>query len=134
MNAKEMFEKLGYTRNLDSKKIIYAKELKGMFRYVEITFNLTEKEVELYDDYEAYTINKALLKAIQQQLKELGWLEEETCTNGSTYDSTEEFICSHCGLTLIEYKEYVNGEDDGEGYYFDFKPKYCPNCGRKIVD
>lgn len=38
------------------------------------------------------------------------------------------------GLTLIEYKEYVNGEDDGEGYYFDFKPKYCPNCGRKIVD
>lgn len=61
-------------------------------------------------------------------------LEEETCTNGSTYDSTEEFICSHCGLTLIEYKEYVNGEDDGEGYYFDFKPKYCPNCGRKIVD
>lgn len=134
MNAKEMFEKLGYTRNLDSKKIIYAKELKGMFRYVEITFNLTEKEVELYDDYEEYTINKALLKAIQQQLKELGWLEEETCTNGSTYDSTEEFICSHCGLTLIEYKEYVNGEDDGEGYYFDFKPKYCPNCGRKIVD
>lgn len=134
MNAKEMFEKLGYTRNLDSKKIIYVKELKGMFRYVEITFNLTEKEVELYDDYEAYTINKALLKAIQQQLKELGWLEEETCTNGSTYDSAEEFICSHCGLTLIEYKEYVNGEDDGEGYYFDFKPKYCPNCGRKIVD
>lgn len=134
MNAKEMFEKLGYTRNLDSKKLIYAKELKRMFRYLEITFDLTEKEVELYDDYEDYTINNALLKAIQQQLKELGWLEEETCTNGSTYDSTEEFICSHCGLTLIEYKEYVNGEDDGEGYYFDFKPKYCPNCGRKIVD
>lgn len=134
MTAREMFEKLGYTRNLDSKKLIYAKELKGMFRYFEITFDLTEKEVELYDDHEAYTINNALLKAIQQQLKELGWLEEETCTNGSDYDSTEEFICSHCGLTLIEYKEYVNGEDDGEGYYFDFKPKYCPNCGRKIVD
>lgn len=134
MTAREMFEKLGYTRNLDSKKLIYAKELKGMFRYLEITFDLTEKEVELYDDHEAYTINNALLKAIQQQLKELGWLEEETCTNGSDYDSTEEFICSHCGLTLIEYKEYVNGEDDGEGYYFDFKPKYCPNCGRKIVD
>lgn len=134
MNAEEMFKKLGYTRNLDSKKLIYAKELKGMFRYLEITFDLTEKEVELYDDHEAYTINNALLKAIQQQLKELGWLEEETCTNGSDYDSTEEFICSHCGLTLIEYKEYVNGEDDGEGYYFDFKPKYCPNCGRKIVD
>lgn len=134
MTAREMFEKLEYTRNLDSKKLIYTKALKGTYHCFEITFDLTEKEVELYDDYEAYTINKALLKAIQQQLKELGWLEEETCTNGSTYDSTEEFICSHCGLTLIEYKEYVNGEDDGEGYYFDFKPKYCPNCGRKIVD
>lgn len=74
MNAKEMFKKLGYTRNLDSKKLIYAKELKGMFRYLEITFDLTEKEVELYDDHEAYTINNALLKAIQQQMKELGWI------------------------------------------------------------
>lgn len=80
MNAKEMFEKLGYTRNLDSKKLIYAKELKGMFRYLEITFDLTEKEVELYDDHEAYTINNALLKAIQQQLKELHWLDEKTET------------------------------------------------------
>lgn len=79
-------------------------------------------------------ISVSELMAIIQQCIELGWLEEETCTNGSDYDSTEEFICSHCGLTLIEYKEYVNGEDDGEGYYFDFKPKYCPNCGRKIVD
>lgn len=134
MKAKEMFEKLGYTRNLVSKKIIYTKELKGMFRYFEITFDLTEKEVELYDDYEAYTINNALLKAIQQQLKELDWLEEETCTNLSECDSTEEFRCSNCGFTLVEHKEYAVGEDDGEEYYFNFKPKYCPNCGRKIVD
>lgn len=45
MTAREMFEKLGYTRNLDSKKLIYAKELKGMFRYLEITFDLTEKKL-----------------------------------------------------------------------------------------
>lgn len=77
MNAREMFERLGYTRNLDSKKLIYTKALKGMFRYFEITFDLTEKEIELYDDLEAYTINNALLKAIQQQLKELGWIEPE---------------------------------------------------------
>ena len=77
MNARDMFEKLGYTRNLDSKKLIYAKELKGMFRYLEITFDLTEKEVELYDDHEAYTINRALLKAILKQVNELGWIEEE---------------------------------------------------------
>lgn len=31
-------------------------------------------------------------------------------------------------------KEYAVGEDDGEEYYFNFKPKYCPNCGSKIID
>lgn len=92
MTASEMFEKLGYTRNLDSKKIIYSKELKGMFRYFEITFDLTEKEVELYDDYDAYTINNALLKAIQQQLKELGWLEEEKKTETNFEHYKDEII------------------------------------------
>ena len=42
MNAEQMFERLGYTRNLDSKKLIYTKALKGMFRYFEITFDLTD--------------------------------------------------------------------------------------------
>lgn len=74
MNAREMFEKLEFTRKLDSKKLIYTKALKGTFHCFEITFDLTEKEVELYDDHEAYTINNALLKAINEQAKELGWI------------------------------------------------------------
>lgn len=77
MNAREMFEKLEYKRNLDSKKLIYTKALKGTYHCFEITFDLTEKEVELYDDHEAYEINIALLKAIFKQVEELGWLEEE---------------------------------------------------------
>ena len=77
MIAREMFKKLGYTRNLDSKKLIYTKAPKGTYHCFEITFDLTEKEVELYDDHEAYTIDKSLLKAILKQVEELGWLEEE---------------------------------------------------------
>lgn len=135
MSAKEMFEKLGYTRNLASKKIIYAKELKGMFRYLEITFDLTEKEVKLYDDYEDYTINKALLKAIQQQLKELGWLEEETCTNESEYNLVDGFECSNCGIIIENYNEIEIDEDCPEDRCMkEYAPRYCPNCGRKIVD
>ena len=134
MTASEMFERLGYTRNLNSGKLIYTKNLKGMFRYLEITFDLAEKEVELYDDREAYTVNNALLKAIDKQAEELGWLDERTCTNESEYDSIDEFECSNCGFTLVEHKEYAVGEDDGEEYYFNFKPKYCPNCGRRIVE
>lgn len=135
MSAKEIFEKLGYTRNLASKKIIYAKELKGMFRYLEITFDLTEKEVKLYDDYEYYTINKALLKAIQQQLKELGWLEEETCTNESEYNLVDGFECSNCGIIIENYNEIEIDEDCPEDRCMkEYAPRYCPNCGRKIVD
>ena len=77
MTAKEMFEKLEYKRNLDSNELIYTKALKGTYHCFEITFDLTEKEVELYDDHEAYTINRDLLKAIFKQVEELGWLEEE---------------------------------------------------------
>lgn len=140
MTASEMFEKLGYTRKLDSEELIYTKYLNGRFICCEseITFVLTEKEVELHDIYADFTktnmINNALLNAIYKQAEELGWLDEKTCTNKSEYDSTEEFKCSKCGFTLVEHQEYAVGEDDGEEYYFAYKPKYCPNCGRKIVD
>jgi hypothetical protein len=73
--AREMFNKLGYTRKLDSEKLIYTKILKYTFNYCfEITFDLLKKEVEFFDDFEDYTINNALLKAIYKQAKELGWL------------------------------------------------------------
>lgn len=138
MTAEEMFIKLGFTKKITPNTFI-------MYGCVNITtprlvaFDKVSRRIAVKDVLGDKLITKrdisvSELMAIIQQCIELGWLEEETCTNGSDYDSTEEFICSHCGLTLIEYKEYVNGEDDGEGYCFDFKPKYCPNCGRKIVD
>ena len=36
----------------------------------------------------------------------------------------------------VSYREFdlLPSEDDGEEYYFNFKPKYCPNCGSKIID
>lgn len=137
MTAEEMFIKLGFTKKITPNTlIIYGCVNTTTSR--DIAFDKVSRRIAVKDvlgnklTIGSISVNE--LMAIIQQCIELGSLEEETCTNGSDYDSTEEFICSHCGLTLIEYKEYVNGEDDGEGYYFDFKPKYCPNCGRKIVD
>ena len=134
MTAREMFEKLEYTRSLDSKKLIYTKALKGTFHCFEITFDLTEKVVELYDDHEGYTINKALLKAIDKQVEELGWLDEKTCENLSEYNLCDRFECSNCGIVLGDYQEIVKDEDDGYEYSYEYIPKYCPNCGRKIID
>lgn len=137
MNAEQMFKELGfrkcdgvyregetllYEKDIcDGRDVLYVRFLFGMVRVTELA------------NY-VYNIDGKLMKAIYKQMEELGWLEEEICTNESEYDSTEEFRCSNCGFTLVEHKEYAVGEDDGEEYYFNFKPKYCPNCGSKIID
>ena len=136
MTAEEMFKKLGYTKRAFDDCIFYGKG--RIMRHI-IQFNLKDKILYSYMECGMANATKSLtaneLKmAIIQQCIELGWLEEETCTNESEYDSTEEFRCSNCGFTLVEHKEYAIGEDDGEEYYFAYKPKYCPNCGRKIID
>lgn len=136
MTASEMFEELGYKRSSDIDVISYIKRLNGTLHFFEIMFDLLEKEIVIDDDYETstITIDDVLLQAIDKQAEELGWLNEKTCTNLSEYDSMDEFKCSNCGFTLVEHKECSVDEDDGEEYYFAYKPKYCPNCGRKIVD
>lgn len=121
MTASEMFERLGFTRNLNSGKLIYTKNLKGMFRYLDITFDLTAKEIELYDDREAYTVSNALLKAIDKQAEELGWPDEKPTYKLSQfeYDLINAFDrCKECCLLneieclkkLIE-KGYFKGID-----------------------
>lgn len=134
MTASEMFKKLGYKRNVENKKIIYFLELEGTFYYDEITFDLLEKEILIDTNFEVTSIGDYLLKAIDKQVEELGWLDEKTCTNLSEFDSIDEFECSNCGIVLSEYQQIEIDEDDGKRFFYDYRPKYCPNCGRKIVD
>lgn len=75
MNAKEMFEKLGYRISTDIDVIKYSKKLDDTFYWIEVMFDLLEKEIVLDDNgYEAYIITCALLKAINKQCEELGWI------------------------------------------------------------
>ena len=74
LSAREMFEELGYKRSTDIDAIAYSKKLDGIFHRFEITFDVLEKEIVIDVGYEAYIIDYALLKAINQQCKELGWL------------------------------------------------------------
>lgn len=75
-----------------------------------------------------------LLTDLANKAEELEWLDEKTCTNLSEFDSIDEFECSNCGIVLSEYQQIEIDEDDGERFFYDYRPKYCPNCGRKIVD
>lgn len=132
--AKEMFEGIGYKLSEAYSEDTLISYFDGK-KNITIEFYIKNKQFKKAKGvFDCVAIKESELKAIIQQCKELGWLEEETCTNESEYDSTEEFRCSNCGFTLVEHKEYAVGEDDGEEYYFNFKPKYCPNCGSKIID
>mgnify|MGYP006863345329 FL=1 len=75
MTAREMFEELGYRRSTDIDVIKYSKKLYDTFYWIEVMFDLLEKEIVLDDNgYEAYIITCALLKAINKQCQELGWI------------------------------------------------------------
>lgn len=74
MSAKEMFEELGYQRNVESEKIIYLIETKGSFYYQEIIFNLLQKVIVIDGNFLEVAIETNLLKAINKQAEELGWI------------------------------------------------------------
>lgn len=131
MTASEMFEELGYKRNVEDNKITYLQ--KFGYETFEIMFDLSEKEINIDTDMEV-KIEEDILQAIDKQAEELGWLDEKTCTNLSEFDSIDEFECSNCGIVLSEYQQIEIDEDDGERFFYDYRPKYCPNCGRKIVE
>ena len=83
MSAKEMFEELGYELMLDCKYYIYyQKPLKENPEYesdyFHISFEKLDKAfIKTYgDDNSPEITNMQELKAINQQCKELGWINE----------------------------------------------------------
>lgn len=48
-----------------------------------------------------------------------------TCKNVGYYIDSTRFKCSACGY---------NGWTKYAAYGKDMVPRYCPNCGRKVVD
>lgn len=69
-----MFKELGYQRNEENEKIIYLIETKGSFYYQEIIFNLLQKIIVIDGNFLEVAIENNLLKAINEQAKELGWI------------------------------------------------------------
>lgn len=71
-SAKEMFEELGYKVNEDEYKIIiYKTNVTGVMLYSCVFYNTNNKKFRL-KIYEQY-MSLELLKAINQQINELGW-------------------------------------------------------------
>lgn len=74
MTAEQMFEEQRYKRNEENEKIIYLIETEGSFYYQEIIFNLLQKVIVIDGNFLEVAIETNLLKAIDKQAKELGWI------------------------------------------------------------
>lgn len=75
MNAKEMFEKLGYKQEKIEEQLIYTKiDVLTDVEY-DIIFYLDDKTFEASTDNYQYAndINLKELQAINKQIEELGW-------------------------------------------------------------
>nr|DAV02696.1 MAG TPA: MqsA [Caudoviricetes sp.] len=132
MTASEIFEELGYKRNVEDNKITYSQ--KFGYETFEIMFDLSEKEINIDTDMEV-KIEEDILQAVDKQAEELGWLDEKTCENLSEYNLYDRFKCSNCGIIIENYNEIEIDEDYPEDRCMkEYAPRYCPNCGRKIVD
>lgn len=77
MNAKEMFEDLGYYLDIETneEQIVYSKDIldKNTFCYLDSEIIIFEKDNEaIYFTNKDY-LTKCEVEAIQQQISELGW-------------------------------------------------------------
>ena len=79
MSAKEMFEALGFLINSNDKDVMsyVSNKIYNPAHKVAVVFYNDLKSVSVHCGYgKANLINVNLLKAINQQCKELGWLDE----------------------------------------------------------
>lgn len=78
--------------------------------------------------------SQSVCEDCREEHKQLAeWLEEETCTNKLEYDSRDVFKCSNCGFISVHQTGVKSDEDNRVEFFYSYKPKYCPNCGRKII-
>ena len=138
MTAEEMFRRLRFTEKTTSNNFIVY-ECVNITTSRVIVFDKVSRRIAAKDVLGDKSITESIslneLMAIIQQCIELGWLEEETCQNLSEYNLVDGFECSNCGIIIENYNEIEIDEDYPEDRCMkEYVPKYCPNCGRKIVD
>ena len=77
MSAKEMFEQLGYNYYEDDGFACYEKKNHKSIEPTYISFNRLGEDVYMQRKEDGIAVDVPLLKAIIQQVKDLGWLDEK---------------------------------------------------------
>lgn len=58
--------------------------------------------------------------------------QEKMCEDQATLHPVDEFKCSACGIHLAEWVRKETDEETGDVTNYEYEPKFCPNCGKKI--
>ena len=59
--------------------------------------------------------------------------EERTCQNvQNEIADCDWFICSECGIDLMDWVRRESDEDGDETFH-EYVFRYCPNCGARII-
>ena len=45
-----------------------------------------------------------------------------------------EIVCSACGIHLDETARIIEDEFTDDKHYYDFQPRFCPNCGAVMIN
>lgn len=59
---------------------------------------------------------------------------EKTCYNLAEVADCDQWVCSHCGINLAEWIRVIVDEEENDTMYYEYKFKFCPECGHKIID
>lgn len=47
---------------------------------------------------------------------------------------SDEFICEQCGMHIEDYVRAIYDEESEDTTYKGYEFKFCPECGRKVVE
>lgn len=61
-------------------------------------------------------------------------MKENETRNIGTLHPVDSFICEKCGIRLEDWVELKEDPDDGGISCHEYEFRFCPNCGRKIVE
>ena len=80
---------------------------------------------------DGWEYDKHSVPATEENMAKYGWVCERTCenayeyrdSNGVLHRDARIFRCSECGFKVNDFYG-----DDEQSF-----PRYCPNCGRKVI-
>lgn len=89
--------------------------------------------MDIITDHNLCKTQKETLQSVIDKIEQGTLKEEKTCKNISEMHPSDSFICSECGIRIVDYIEGQFDEEEFETTFHEYEIKYCPNCGAKVV-